>query len=349
MLELKYINLLAGQLRNYRRRSPRIYQFSCPICGDSKKNPHKARGFIYEHHGEYFFKCHNCTRSMKFATFLREVNLSLYKQYAMESFGPKSGPETVTEEVPRFHFENNVKLENLVTSCDLLPKDHQAVIYLMGRKVPTELYGQIYYCDDINVLKELFPKYKERDLPTDPRIILPVKTRQGKIIAVTCRAIIGTAKIRYVTLKDDEETSLIYGIDRVDLGKKIIVVEGPMDSLFLPNCIAACGIDFSHTFDHLVKDRDVLVYDNTPRNKECVRMMKESGDQGYQVNVWPETLKHKDINKMVQEGMTSDSIVRVIEANTFSGLNLQLRISKWGKVNDNSGKGDSRFSFGRRD
>ena len=41
-----------------------------------------------------------------------------------------------------------------------------------------------------------------------------------------------------------DDVPLIYNIQNVDKSKTIYAVEGPIDSLFLPNCIAVSGSDF---------------------------------------------------------------------------------------------------------
>jgi hypothetical protein len=38
--------------------------------------------------------------------------------------------------------------------------------------------------------------------------------------------------------------NLIYGEERIDIKKQIYCVEGPLDSLFLPNCLAIAGLNF---------------------------------------------------------------------------------------------------------
>ena len=36
----------------------------------------------------------------------------------------------------------------------------------------------------------------------------------------------------------DDDAPKVYGLDRVNENKKIYVVEGPLDSLFVENCVA---------------------------------------------------------------------------------------------------------------
>ena len=89
-IEQKYINDISSQLRNFKKKSNNLYNFSCPVCGDSSVKKSKARGYIYEKEGVTLFHCHNCGLSISFKNFLKLVDESLYKQYVFEKFGNNS-------------------------------------------------------------------------------------------------------------------------------------------------------------------------------------------------------------------------------------------------------------------
>ena len=40
----KYVGLLSSRLRNFKRKDNNLWNFSCPICGDSTKNRIKPTG-----------------------------------------------------------------------------------------------------------------------------------------------------------------------------------------------------------------------------------------------------------------------------------------------------------------
>ena len=66
--------------------------------------------------------------------------------------------------------------------------------------------------------------------------------------------------------------------------KKIYIVEGPIDSLFIKNCIAmvgASGVDYVPP--HLSKSEGVYVLDNEPRNKEIYNLNEKLIDLGKNV------------------------------------------------------------------
>ena len=104
-VDSKFINLLSPRLQKFKRVKPDLYNFRCPICGDSQKNKSKTRGYLYSVKADVNFKCHNCGSSMTFSNFLKQLDPTIHKQYVFERFKDgKTGRGTVVEE-PVFNFE----------------------------------------------------------------------------------------------------------------------------------------------------------------------------------------------------------------------------------------------------
>ena len=57
--EIKYLNLISTQLPLFKRKKDNLWNFRCPICGDSERNKTKARGYVFEVKGKLVYKCHN--------------------------------------------------------------------------------------------------------------------------------------------------------------------------------------------------------------------------------------------------------------------------------------------------
>ena len=93
-IEIKYINLLSPRLEKFKQKAQFLWNFRCPLCGDSQKNKNKTRGFIYMMKGDFFYKCHNCGASTLFPKFLEMLDVALYKEYRMEKFKDKAGSTT---------------------------------------------------------------------------------------------------------------------------------------------------------------------------------------------------------------------------------------------------------------
>ena len=45
LVDSKYIGLVSSRLQKFKRVKRDLYNFRCPICGDSKKHKNKARKF----------------------------------------------------------------------------------------------------------------------------------------------------------------------------------------------------------------------------------------------------------------------------------------------------------------
>jgi len=104
-------------------------------------------------------------------------------------------------------------------------------------------------------------------------------------------------------------------------------VEGPIDSLFVDNCIATAQSDL-----RVYRDNVVLIPDNEPRNVEVVNQITNYIDEKFDVVIWPEYVKEKDINEMILSGKTERDIKDIIAQNTFNGLLAKTKLLQWKKV-----------------
>ena len=123
-------------------------------------------------------------------------------------------------------------------------------------------------------------------------------------------------------------------MDRLDKNSHTYLVEGPIDSLFIKNCVASGDANLALTADSLniSTDKITLIYDNEPRNKEILKLMQNAINLRFNVVIWPDTIQGKDINEMVMGGIASDEIEKIISNNTFSGLEAQTKFVFWKKL-----------------
>ena len=106
-------------------------------------------------------------------------------------------------------------------------------------------------------------------------------------------------------------------------------MEGPIDSLFIQNCIAVAQSDLRVP---QYKDKAVLVSDNEPRNKEVIKQLEKAIDDNYRVVVWPDYVRQKDINDMILSGLDAVEIAEIISKNTFQGLSAKIKLQKWKRI-----------------
>ena len=334
-VDKKYISLLAPKLQQFKQRGEFLWNFRCPICGDSQKNKIKTRGYIYKRKEHFGFMCHNCGSSMTLQKFIRYVDPHLYSEYQLETF-VQSNTTTkvdVNEFVTKPLFNPpSARRSILITnaqSINGLNPYHPARHYLENRNVPTD---NIYYTDDFaKFVRDLFPE-NDKQLYKEERIIIPFYDKEGNLLGVQGRAI-GPSKIKYITIKASEESPKIYGWDKVDPSKNVYVVEGPIDSLFLDNCVATMDAALYHAVSILGVDTDyTFAYDNEPRNKQIVSNMRKTIAMGYKICVWPDTVEQKDINEMILAGMHPSQIQHIIDSNTYEGLIATMKMNQWSRV-----------------
>ena len=335
-IDVKYARLIGNRLRNFKDKGGDLFQMSCPICGDSSKNKSKARLYIYKQHGQLLVKCHKCQYGANLGNFIKHIDANLYAEYVMERYKQSSDevykPHTdITKVAPvlKLDIEDNV-LSKLKRVSEL-PDEHFCKTYLKKRCIPESSWNRLYYTPKFfnyvnNSIKPQFPS----DVKDYPRLVIPFFNRFGKCFALQGRTF-GKEIPKYYTIKIDETEDKIFGLDTVDYSKQILITEGPLDSLFLPNAIAVSGSNFDMYTLRTIMTNAVIVPDNERRHKDVVNIIEKNIKLGYNVVLWPDTYTEKDINEMVQSGRSIESIVDTIRNNTFSGLEALARFASWRK------------------
>ena len=318
LIDSKYIGLVSSRLGNFKRVKSDLYNFRCPICGDSKKNKTKTRGYLYTIKADVNFRCHNCGASMTFSNFLKEIDPVVHKQYVFERFKQGStGRGTVVEE-PVFKFE----APTFKSSIDLPLASTVDVsrIYLEKRKLdPTKFYYAERFVEYVNSHKQSL------DVKEHPRIIIPLYYEKN-LVGVQGRTL-NSNSVKYITTIFYDEAPKIYGLDNIRRDAPVFVTEGPFDSTFLLNSIAMCGADSD--VRKWGVSTPVWVYDNEPRSKEITERISNAFTRGDSVVIWPTGIEEIVINDMILAGHDVQSIV---ESNTYSGLEANLQFTTWKRI-----------------
>ena len=321
LVDSKYIGLVSSRLSKFKRVKADLYNFRCPLCGDSKKHKNKARGYVYPLKADMNYKCHNCGASSTFSNFLKTLDPTLHKQYVFEKFQTRNTGKGSIIEKPKLDFKKPVFKKQLD-----LPKASEIPVakeYLEKRMIdPAKFYFAKKFREWVNTQKQTFDTIG-RD---ESRIIIPMYDTERNLIGFQGRSL-GPNSVKYITVMLQEEAPKVYGMDQIDKGKSVYVVEGPFDSTFVQNSIALCGSDGDLEY---LKTCDIIyVYDNEPRNKEILSRIERCIRDNRRVVIWPNSIGEKDINDMVLAG---NNIMPVLESNTYSGLEAQVQFNIWKKV-----------------
>jgi len=331
-IDLKFINDLSGRLSQFKKKTDYLFNFRCPHCGDSQKSKTKARAYLYRVKNDMFFKCHNCGQGQNLANFIKFIDPKLYEQYLLERY-KKSAPATPK---PKFDFKptkftNQTPIDDLKSIKDL-PEDHPARLYCVNRKIPEKYFDKLFLSDKFMTLVNEVKPNTYKITKDHPRLIIPFYDTTGKVFAFQGRAF-GKEQPKYLTIKLDENKQKVYGLDKVSFQKPIYITEGPIDSLFIDNCLAAGGADL-FLKNKIPNDQITYIFDNEPRNKEIVKRMYKVIEQDFNVVIWPEDLQLKDVNDMIMSGLTKLELQDIISNNTYSKLSALTKLNYWKKIKE---------------
>jgi hypothetical protein len=333
-IDRAFLLRISPKLGRFTQKKTDLYNFRCPLCGDSQKNKLKARGFVYKKKDNYFYMCHNCGASTTFYNFLDRIAPEICKEYALERYrhgdvdaknNNYKKPE-FTEAKTKPVFKQKIPLE----SIESLPEEHFAKTYVKSRHIPEKFYSELYFAPDFRKFVQELGIDKEGLKEGDQRLVIPFYDENKNLIAFQGRAL-GESKLRYITVKLHDENSKVFGLDRIDQDKTIYVVEGPIDSMFLDNAVATADSNLSSIASVYDKSKVVLVFDNEPRNKEICSKINSAIDNHFNVVIWPEFIDSKDINEMISDGFSPDEIQDIISKNTFVNLRAKMEFVNWKK------------------
>ena len=331
-IDLKFINDLSGRLSQFKKKTDYLFNFRCPHCGDSQKSKTKARAYFYRVKNDMFFKCHNCGMGQNLANFIKFVDPKLYEQYLLERY-KKSAPATPK---PKFDFKptkfkDQTPLDDL-KSIKQLPENHPARLYCVNRKIPEKYFDKLFLSDKFMTLVNEVKPNTYKITKDHPRLIIPFYDTTGKLFAFQGRAF-GKEQPKYLTIKLDENKQKVYGLERINFQNQVFIVEGPIDSLFIDNCLAAGGADL-FLKNKIPNENITYIFDNEPRNKEIVKRMYKVIEQDFNVVIWPEDIQLKDVNDMIMSGLTIIELQDIISNNTYSKLSALTKLNYWKKIKE---------------
>ncbi len=343
-LEITYANKLKLYVEKFKRKSDYLWNFRCPICGDSAADTRKKRGFIVRWHNTLFYKCHNCGVSVSFIRFLRDYYPDLYRGFCTESIRGLRNGEVRSPDVPEYEGDISSKMQTLrartecakqeiqtgkesksidVESLKELPDGHYAKEYAKNRKIPD--LSKLYFVADFYSWVDRYTQ-KYPDLKKDePRIVIPFFDKEKRLIGAQARSLTAD-KLRYITVRFIDDAQMIYGLDYFDPAVNGYIVEGPIDSMFLPNAIAAAGSSLDRLSNFVDVSNSIFVFDNEKRNKEIHHVMHKVISHGHKICIWPDSAQFKDINDAVLAGVDPKKIV---DENAYSGLSAELKFVAW--------------------
>jgi hypothetical protein len=271
--------------------------------------------------------------NISFGNFIKTIDRSLYSQYQLERFknetsGNVAKPDfSSVKGLPVFEKKVEIKLPTI----ESLPDNHAAKGYVKDRHIPKEKWSSLYYTEDFQMfVNEIMPDY-DKHLYAEPRLVIPFYDEKNILLGFQGRAFV-KSKVKYITIKLSDDNKKVYGLNTIDKSKKVYVVEGPIDSLFLQNSLAMMDASLYNVISSVGNLDYTFIYDNEPRNKDVVKHMQKTIDL-VKISVSGNSFaKLQRYKRDGVEGFPRSVLQGIIDRNTYNGLKAKLEFMKWNKI-----------------
>ena len=336
-------NVLNKEFSNSNKRKIVVYgdrlNCACPYCQDSSKNNHSKRGNLY--FNRFFFICFNCDKKTTFDRMCRDFNEQIDPDQKLEIIKHLDSVVTYSDYQNDFidaKFENLIDLTELerVFNNDLTPiSDFKPIQvnggvyrYLTGRGIKPEFHRNIYQAkywkneDESEWIIVMLNRKGNKVLGMQVRNLKEGKRRMFKIYNyenllewVNIGKEIQDVDISELVIYN--KLSYYFNILNVDLGERITVFEGYIDSLFYPNSIGLVGVN---TDFKVIENNGLDIQYFFDNDEAGYKKSEEKLKEGFPVFLWkkifedivdkknpedPYKLLHriskvKDINKLAE-------------------------------------------------
>lgn len=327
---------VASKITQYTKRPLKLrhkngYNFECPICNEGKSAGKKRRGF-YNADDNYFY-CHNCNRGWDVIKWIQTVCGINYHEIVEES--QSYNYTTIDESVSARFYEPVKKTDfgtlpedsiNLFDDCQLNYYIHEPTVRMAHQIITSRRIDKA-----INKPKSIWVSLKDKIHKN--RLCIPFYDEDNQIRFYQTRTILAedmNDKPKYLSKLNAEKR--VYGINNVNpLIDYLFIFEGPIDSMFIENGVAVCGL-------HLTESQQVILnkyalYEKiwVPDNQFIDNAAREKSlqmiDDGASVFIWPKELRQfKDLNEIVCKYQLNKIAPNVIINNTYKGLEAKTKL-----------------------
>lgn len=309
------------------------YNFRCPICGDSKTNKNKKRGYVLFSEGNWSYVCHNECGKMSFLSFLKNHHPHVYRRVIFHAFDRKAkkakpiDTRTQAEKTYKAGDAYKFKPGELVSIFDTHPTAQQGLAYCLKRRIPQSVYSKWYVClkNDKFYDRDSNGKlvYNDRGLPKgneyNNRLIIPYYRYGGTWVQFDARSLDENSLLKYRNLEGVDRE--MYNIDWLDVTKPFYLLEGAIDSCFIKNAVAFGGTKhlqkFLEQYPHIKENahNGTVIWDNDNAGYDEMPNTVRMGFGWFNWSSFDPTVI-KDINNLV---LKSDEVK--LDADGFIDIN----------------------------
>ena len=296
------------------------FNFRCPVCGDSKKSKSKKRGYILKKKKPWIYFCHNCFYKKTVVAWMKEFFPIHYKDFyreivrAKEQNRQKPLPK-IENPKPRKKFDEKEQTKFFIPiKKGVTPLFTKAIRTCIDRKIPEEVWSKWYV--------SIGGMYNNR-------LIIPFLDNNKKIYYYQGRSLYDYIQPKYLSRKGDFNS--IYNYFLVDKEKPVVILEGPIDSIFVENSIALTGVKTEDKkLSEFPHKRYLIDFDAT--TTETRKKTMELLGKGEYVFCWKKFMKAFNL-PMKEKWDINDAIIHLnIEKFTYSELEPFFTNSLFDKV-----------------
>jgi len=304
----RYIEMAASQMPGAILKGDEI-QLKCNVDGCDDHN-NKRRGYLIWYHDKdmVYYKCFNygdCSaagegNAIGGKRWLRTYHPAFYKQYITEilSSNNKSGVSADDLSKKKVILKKKISDEEKV----LLAEEKS---YVKHFKPLTNTTDPLVIKAKEFITRRMIPEKYAKDffVCTDGkyygRIIIPFYGRKNEILYYQARDLVGREP-KYLNRKLGKDKALFQG-DLIDKKKPVVVLEGPIDAMFIENAVATMGVSIKKDVQKKLNKMNChyLLDNDTAGFLLSIKLLK----QGKPIFLWKKFIKDyklpdkcKDIN-----------------------------------------------------
>ena len=271
------------------------YNAGCPVCKEGKSNGRKKRLYFYIKTNSFY--CFNCNKSWSALSWLKEAGRLTTKDIHHEIsngnyrvdlteriFSLKK--ETYNQSLPydSINLDDKTQLQSYIDNSSV----SQAVKLIKDRRLNTA----------INRPRSFYLSVK--DFTHKNRLCIPFYDKNHNISFYQTRSL-DESSPKYLSKLNADKS--LYGINNIDLNiDYIFIFEGPIDSMFVKNGVAATGLRLTqkqqNELDQFTFHKKIWVLDNQNVDVAAKQKTDELLHDNSSVFIWPNNIKCKDFNEL---------------------------------------------------
>lgn len=339
----KYINPLNLEIK---ARNNKFINIKCPICGDSKTNKYKARGFIMLDDIEPYYNCFNeSSCSGSFYKFLKALNPNIANSYYSDT---KLRNRDKEEKQYKEEIKNIFDIKEIDSEL-LLKEEIYNPLELNYKKFDKAYYTfttnneQITTTEELSELSDEAKEYLyNRGFTNDDiidikfvenrnDIVIPLwlSKKDNIVYGMQMRSIV-EKRFHNQLFENKMKITNLEHLLSLPKGSKVYLFEAEFDriSTILKDSCALLGSSFSDNIFKTFKGLEFIFCGDA--DDEGIKKSIKYAKEGLNVLVHTDDMfEYKDFNKLLEEGLSKEEITEYILENIKSPNRALMELRKW--------------------